>query len=96
MIDLIRFIVQQKTSFNDNLCPATTAQNFSINYHHCNYISIMYIIAAITNTSEGPSESDDRECSLSGGVIAAVAIVVLAVIVLVVTFMITICLIMLG
>ena len=89
--DLKGFIVHSKNiTFNDNLCPTTTGQDFSINDYHCNYISIYYI--AETNiTSEDPSKSNGP--SLSGGVIAA--IVVLLVIALVVAI-ITICLIKQG
>ena len=92
--DLKGVIVQSENiTFNHNLCPTTTGQDFSIDYYHCNYINIYYV-AATTITSEGPSGSGGP--SLSGGAIAAIAVVVLAAVVLVLVIIITLSLIRLG
>ena len=64
--DVKGVIVQSENiTFNDNLCPTTTGQDF---YYHCIYIR-KYHIGAITFTPEGLSESDCRGFSLSRVVI---------------------------
>ena len=91
--DLNGVIVQSENiTFNDDICPTTTGQVF--NHYLYIYICKYIFIAAITITSEHPSESGGP--NLSSGVIAVIiAIVVLAAIVLVVVI-ITTCLIKLG